>query len=120
MHVAIVLSLLALCVALCGCGQALSQPPTSAQIESVGILAYQAKKQSAVEQLEVWANKGLPVAQRELALAYGHLDAEHNTLAVQWLQKAAQAGDAQAQFELAQAWHDGKWGLSAEIGRAHV
>ncbi len=91
--------------------------PTSAQIESVGILALQGKNQSAIEQLERWAYESLPVAQRELALAYASR-ADMHAQAVPWLQKAATAGDAQAQFELAKALHEGRLGLAQDFAQA--
>jgi uncharacterized protein len=90
---------------------------TSAEIESIGILASQANKKSAINQLERWANDGLPVAQRELALAYASRT-ERRAQAVQWLQKAATAGDAQAQFELAKALHEGKMGFAQDWAQA--
>lgn len=91
--------------------------PTSAQIESVGILALQGKNQSAINQLERWANDGLPVAQRELALAYVSRT-EKRAQAVQWLQKAATAGDAKAQFELEKVLHEGKMGFAQDWAQA--
>lgn len=95
-------------------------PSSAAQIESVGILAVQAHKQSAIDQLLRWAERGHPVAQRELALVYAKYPDMENpkTSAAAWLQKAALAGDLEAQLALAQAFHGGTLGLKLDDAQA--
>ena len=104
-------------MALGGCEH--EQPPllTSAEIESVGVLAIQAKKPAAIGQLERWAQEGHCVAQRELALAYSS-SASRWPEAVLWFQKAAQGGDREAQFELASAYLNAKLGLLQDYTQA--
>jgi TPR repeat protein len=92
-------------------------PDTSAAIESVGILALQAHDAKATAQLTDWAQQGSPVAQRELALALTDR-AETVAQAMLWFEKAATAGDAPAQFTLAQALYDGKLGLTKDHAKA--
>jgi uncharacterized protein len=97
----------------------LSSPVTSAEIESVGILAVQARQPQALAQLEAWAQSGLVVAQRELGLAEA-LNSDRWLQACQWLQKAADAGDREAQFELANAYLYAKLGLPKNDPQAWI
>ena len=111
------LSVYCLTVSLLGaCAPAEQLPTSSADIESVGILALQANKQSAVDQLLKWADLGYPVAQRELGLVYARYPETANpqASAAVWLQKAAVAGDREAQTVLAQAFHGGTLGLKRD------
>jgi hypothetical protein len=98
---------------LVACSLTESVPPTNAEIESVGILAIQGGKHSAVVQLTRWADAGLPVAQRELGLNFIQR-AETWPQAVQLLTKSALAGDAEAQFVLANAFLAGQYGLAVD------
>ena len=91
--------------------------PTSAEIESVGMRALQARDAASVEQLNRWADRGLTVAQRELALVYSVQPTTH-ARAVHWLNQAAVAGDAQAQFMLGKAYHEGQMGLEQDYAKA--
>jgi TPR repeat protein len=106
-----------ICLVIAACDDQLAVLPSSAEIESVGILAVQAKKPAAIAQLTRWAQDGLPVAQRELALAYA-ANIENWAQAVQWLQKAAAVGDREAQFELANALLSAKLGLKQDYVQA--
>ncbi|MBV8633071.1 MAG: sel1 repeat family protein [Burkholderiaceae bacterium] len=107
---------LSACAALMACTQA-SPPPTSAQIESAGMLAQGAHQTAAIEQLTTWAKQGLPVAQRELALTYLNWP-EHDADARNWMQSAAKGGDADAQFLLAEALYKGTSGFPADHAQA--
>lgn len=104
------------CVLL-GCSPANTAPPTSAEIESVGILAFQGGKASALAQLKRWAQAGLPVAQRELGLTYSKR-IETWQQATHWLQHASAAGDAEAQFTLGNAFLMGQLGLAVDQAQA--
>jgi hypothetical protein len=79
--------------------------------------ALQAKDAASVEQLNRWAERGLAIAQRELALVYSAQATTH-AQAVRWLSQAANGGDAQAQFMLGKAYHEGHLGLAQDYGRA--
>lgn len=85
-------------------------PPGNAQIESVGMTAANTHRPSDIDQLTAWARQGSPVAQRELALACLNWPG-HEDLARDWLLKAAEGGDADAQFHLADALYKGSNGL---------
>ncbi len=103
------------------CAPAEQLPSSIAQIESVGIVAVQAHKQSAIDQLLRWAELGHPVAQRELALVYvKYPDMGNPNTAAAWLQKAALAGDLEAQIALAQAFHGGTLGLKLDDAQACI
>lgn len=108
---------LSACWVLNACVEHPTEPLTSAQIESVGILAIQAKKPEAIAQLSTWAKEGHVVAQRELGLALS-LSTENWPQAVNWLQKAADGGDREAQFELANAYLYAKLGLRQDYKQA--
>lgn len=90
---------LVLAAALAGC-QA-SPPPTAAEIEAVAMHARQAGDHQAERRVRGWASKGLPVAERELALVY-QPRAERRADALRLFEQAARAGDAEAAFELGQ------------------
>jgi TPR repeat protein len=102
---------------LVACSPSTDPPPSTAQIESVGMLAYQANKQSALDQLRRWAKDGQPVAQRELGLSYAK-NVQSYADAVHWLGLASAAGDAQAQFNLAKALLKGQLGLAQDPVKA--
>lgn len=68
---------------------------------------------AAIDQLKSWARHGSPIAQRELALTYLNWP-EHEADARQWLQQAANNGDAESQFQLAEALFKGTHGLQAD------
>ena len=109
-------SLTLLILAVAGC-DVFSVPPTSAEIESVGMRAMQAKDPVSLNQLNHWAKRGLTIAQRELALVYS-AQATTQKEAVRWLNAASLAGDAQAQFMLGKAHHEGKLGLAQDYAKA--
>ncbi len=106
-----------ICWALGGCGSPGGDHPSSAQIESASLAALQGQQAAALQDLQRWAQSGLPVAQRELGLVYAGT-ATTQGQAVEWMTRAAQAGDKAAQTELAQAHYDGKWGLAANPSKA--
>jgi TPR repeat protein len=68
--------------------------PTSAEIESTSMLAMHAARADAEVRLRHWAERGLPVAERELGLLY--------------LSRPNQRAEAQKQFELAAQGGDGE------------
>jgi len=113
------LSATCLCWALAACDDHQTALLTNAEIESVGILAIQAKKPAAIAQLAQWARDGHGVAQRELALAYS-ANPQLWSQAVQWFQKAADGGDREAQFELANAYLYAKLGLLQDYSQAWI
>ena len=98
-----------LACSLCACAPV----PTTAEIESAGIQALHAQLPSAIASLEKWANAGNVVAQRELGLAYA-IKPEQQALALLWLERAAKNrdGDAEAQFQLAEAYYKSRLGLA--------
>ena len=106
-----------MCLVFVGCESQHTALPSSAEIESVGILAIQARKPAAVSQLARWAKDGHLVAQRELALAYS-LNSDNWSQAVHWFQSAAEGGDREAQFELANAYLYAKLGLRQDYPKA--
>lgn len=99
---------------ICGLG-ACTPAPTTAEVESAGIQALHAQLPSAISSLQKWANVGNVVAQRELGLAYA-IKPEQQALALHWLELAASNhkgnGDAEAQFQLAEAYYKGRLGLA--------
>lgn len=99
------------------CTQVATTLPTSAQIESAGMLAQNTHQTAAIDQLKTWAKQGSPVAQRELALSYLNWP-EHNKDARNWLLKAANGGDADAQFQLADALFKGASGFLPDHAQA--
>lgn len=109
-------SLTLLILAMSGC-DVFSVPPTSAEIESVGMRALQAKDAVSLNQLNHWAERGVTIAQRELALVYS-TQATTRKEAVHWLNEASRAGDAQAQFMLGKAYHQGQLGLTQDYAKA--
>ncbi|MFZ6751249.1 tetratricopeptide repeat protein [Undibacterium sp. Ren11W] len=84
--------------------------PNSAQIESLGVLALNTQTPTAIASLTKWAQQDQPVAQRELGLVLASAGADFSQ-AVIWLNKAALAGDEEAQFVLAEAHYKAKMGL---------
>ena len=104
------LPLLAFTLLLGACTQSPTTPPDRAAIESTGMLASQTQDQKAVALLKQWAQAGNITAQRELAIA---LNAEgKGAEALPWLVRAADEGDHQAQFLLAETYYKGSNGVS--------
>lgn len=99
MKTALLFPAVVLAVALAGCQS--SPPPTAAEIEAVAMHARQAGDSQAERRVRGWAGKGLPVAQRELALVY-QARPERRADALLLFELAARAGDAEAAFELGQ------------------
>ncbi|MES2102686.1 MAG: tetratricopeptide repeat protein [Pseudomonadota bacterium] len=99
------------------CAEQAKAPPSAAQIESLAIQADQGQQQQAASQLRLWAEQGMPVAQRELALMLqrvpkGYADAR------QWFEKAGAAGDGEAAFSLAEAYYSARLGLPRDAAAA--
>ena len=109
-------SLTVLVLAVVGC-EAYSAPPSSAEIESVGMRALQAKDAASIGQLTLWAERGQVIAQRELALVYS-AQVTTQAQAVHWLNQASTGGDARAQFMLGKAYHEGQLGLAQDYAKA--
>ncbi|GGC61355.1 tetratricopeptide repeat protein [Undibacterium terreum] len=100
-----------------GCAQQSGTPPTTAQIESLSIQANQGRQEKAAAQLRQWAEQGMPVAQRELALLLQHSPAGYAE-ARGWFEKAASAGDGEAAFNLGEAYYFARLGVSRDAGMA--
>lgn len=83
-----------------------SPPPTSAEIEATAMQARQAGNQQAERRVRNWAAKGMPVAERELALVYQPRP-ERRDDALRLFEQAARTGDAEAAFELGQMLRPG-------------
>lgn len=79
--------------------------------------ALQAKDTASIDQLTRWAERGLTIAQRELALVHATQPATR-TQAVHWLKQSSHAGDTQAQFMLGKAYHEGQLGLVQDYAKA--
>jgi len=94
---ALVLATLATALAACQS----SPPPTSAEIEATAMQARQAGDRQAERRVRNWAAKGMPVAERELALVYQPRPARRDD-ALRLFEQAARTGDAEAAFELGQ------------------
>lgn len=107
---------LSACIALMACTQ-VAAPPSSAQIESAGMLAQGTHQTAAIAQLTAWAGQGSPVAQRELALTYLNWPG-HEADAQSWMLSAAKGGDAESQFILAEALFKGTCGFQADHAQA--
>lgn len=82
------------------------EKPTSAQIETVSMKAAQQADAASERKLMAWAAQGLPVAQRELGLLY-QARISQRAQAVQLFEQAAQAGDTEAAFRLAELLRNG-------------
>jgi TPR repeat protein len=110
---------LILCIAvfLPSCVGSADVLPTRSQIESVGMLALQSRRQTAIDTLTRWAHSDFTVAQRELGLVHSQTPLSYSE-AIFWLQKAATGGDAKGQFYLAKALYEGKLGLQQDFAQA--
>ncbi|MBC7404603.1 MAG: sel1 repeat family protein [Cytophaga sp.] len=91
--------------------------PAAAQIESVGVRALLTRDESSMATLSRWAQQGFPIAQRELGLALSASQVRYPE-ALSWLDKAANAGDVAAQFELAEANYKARLGLQQNFAQA--
>lgn len=96
---ALSLPAVALALALAACQS--SPPPTAAEIEALAMHARQAGDHKAERKVRSWANKDMPVAERELALIYQSRPARR-AAALTLFEQAARAGDTEAAFELGQ------------------
>lgn len=85
---------------LAGCGRA----PLPAEIEAVAMDASQRGDAAAEQRLQGWADDGLPVAQRELALL---VRKRHDVVQARALFiRAARQGDTEAAYQLAELERD--------------
>jgi len=82
------------------------EKPSSAHIEAVSMKAAQQADASAERKLIAWSAQQLPVAQRELALLYQTRPAQRQQ-AIALFEQAAQAGDSEAAFRLAEMLRNG-------------
>lgn len=87
------------------------EKPTSAQIEAVSMKAAQQADASAERKLISWSAQQLPVAQRELGLLF-QARAGQRQQAVALFEQAAQAGDTEAAFRLAEMLRNGAAGVA--------
>ena len=110
------LAFIASAAALIGC-QSPETAPASAEIESVSMVAAQKHDMQAERRLRSWAVQGLPVAQRELGLLYQSRP-EQREEAQQLLEHAAQKGDTEAAFQLAELLRVGAPGRVAAPEKA--
>lgn len=110
------LSVLLAIALLSACSQPAPVIPAQAAIESVGMQASQSLNQQAIQQLQQWSEAGNPVAQRELAIALKLR--QQLPAALNWMEKAAQAGDQEAQFLLAELYYKGQPGFPADAAKA--
>jgi TPR repeat protein len=110
------LAFIASAAALIGC-QSPEAAPASAEIESVSMAAAQKHDMQAERRLRSWATQGLPVAQRELGLLYESRP-EQRAEAQQLLEHAAQKGDTEAAFQLAELLRVGVPGTLAAPDKA--
>ncbi|HEY8027080.1 MAG TPA: tetratricopeptide repeat protein [Burkholderiaceae bacterium] len=108
----LITAVLVVCVlsVVCGCSATTEPVPTQAQIESLGIQANQGRQNKAYDQLQHWAEYGLPVAQRELALTLLEVRGDV-AKARAWLEKAAAGGDGESAFRLGEAYHYARLGV---------
>lgn len=91
--------------------------PDTAQIEHLGIQALHGRDQHALQQLQGWAESGMPVAQRELALALTLMENTQQQALI-WLEKAALGQDREAQFHLAEANYKARWSMPQNYQQA--
>ncbi|MBC3935892.1 tetratricopeptide repeat protein [Undibacterium rugosum] len=104
---------------LVACSVSQSNMPASAEIEAAGMQALQGKQAAAFRYLEKWAQAGVVKAQRELALARS-ADSATYAEAAKWLKTAAQSGDNEAQFALAEAYYKAQLGLEKNYTEAKI
>jgi len=98
---------------LCACSATGDLQPTAAQIESIGIRSNQGRQDEAFELLQYWANRGMPVAQRELAMAL--LQTRGDAVRARaWFEQAAQGGDAEAALRLGEAYYSNRLGVTKD------
>lgn len=96
------------------CAREPAKPPTSAEIESMGLLATDGRQAKAQAQLQDWADAGYAVAQRELALGYARQPTQYPA-ALAWFEKAGHAGDAEAAFQLGEAYRQPALGVRQNL-----
>ncbi|MDC8756885.1 tetratricopeptide repeat protein [Janthinobacterium fluminis] len=109
-------ALLAL-AALCACDAAAPPLPTSALIEADAMHASHNQDAAAERRVHNWAMRGMPVAERELALLYQARPASRGA-AMALFERAARAGDVQAAFELGEMYRDGPAGQVSRASQA--
>lgn len=87
------------------------EKPSSAQIEAVSMKAAQQADASAERKLITWSAQGLAVAKRELGLLYqGRATQRQQALTL--FEQAAQDGDTEAAFRLAEMLRQGTAGIA--------
>lgn len=98
---------------LTACAEHGGATPDTAQLESLGIQAYHGKQAKALSELRYWAEQGLPVAQREMAI-YAQSQTAGYAEAAAWYAKAAKGGDAESAYALGDAHYAGKLALQKD------
>ncbi|MFZ6753117.1 tetratricopeptide repeat protein [Undibacterium sp. Dicai25W] len=99
------------------CSPHIKQNPSSAEIESMGMTALHGQQSEAFVALKTWAQQGNVVAQRELAYALS-VNKDKQNEAANWLKKAAEGGDSDAQFNYAEANYKSRLGLKQNYPEA--
>ncbi|MBC3861750.1 sel1 repeat family protein [Undibacterium jejuense] len=111
------IALILIPLTISACNPPVKQNPTNAEIESMGILALQSQQQDAIRTLTSWAMQGNAIAQRELAITLA-ANKDKQKEAADWFKKAAEGGDAGAQFFYAEANYKSKLGLKQNYTEA--
>lgn len=91
--------------------------PTPEQIEATALSARQNVESVSEGRISEWAARGLPVAERELAVLYRGRDGKRDE-AIKLFEKAAEAGDAEAAFQLGEMYRIDVTGVKAEPSKA--
>lgn len=102
-------------ILLSGCQH--QEAPTPAQIELAGMSVVQKNDTAAEDQLRAWAEQGLPVAQRELAIVY-LAQPDRREEAKRLFGQAACKGDAEAAFQLGEMLRVGGAGVAGAPGQS--
>lgn len=98
-----VVSVLLLVGSVIACQSKDDMPPAPAQIEATAYTASLSNETAAERRVREWAEQGLPVAQRELGMLYKNR-LNRRSDAIGLLEKAANAGDAEAAFQLGEIY----------------
>lgn len=112
------LLVLATACVLSACSLGRTALPDNAYLESLGIRARQASDLAAISELQRWSQQHLVTAQRELGLSLARTEDKYPD-AVFWLLEAARQGDAEAQFQIAEAYFHARLGLQKQSAQAY-
>jgi hypothetical protein len=117
MHIQRCFTAVGMLVWLAACAPVDQHVPTSAEVESAGMLAGPGQQRDAERKLVVWADRGIPVAQRELGLLYANRPDQRDAANVLF-EKAALAGDGEAAYQLGDYWRVPQAGKPADPAKA--